>query len=275
MAESKEKEKLRWYGAETPSGRKVFENLEEKFTSIFDSLRNGEIPDLKLIQGTVPDLRPMLITYGKIRIGHEFTRDQFLRRMYALIPELNKSINLIFEKMSVMSPMLGVVLRANDPCGFFRDLKEGKFPDYAGKMVENVSESVGSLCSLKSKIVDFLRSEITGIMPNTCRLAGEDLAIELLARGGSLENLSLMSGSSIQVLGAEKALFKHFTTGTRPPKHGVIFRFPGLSSMKPKFRGRAARVIANQLVLTLRADMIGNTLDLAPLEQKIKKAMTH
>ena len=274
MAESKEKEKLRWYGTETPSGRKVFEDLEEKFASIFDSLRNEELPDLKLIQGTVPDLRPMLISYGKTRIGQEFTRDQFLRRMYALIPELNKSINLIFEKMSVLSPMLGVELRSNDPCGFFRDLREGKFPDYTGKIIESISDSVGGLCSLKSKIIDFLRLEISGIMPNTSRLAGEDLAIELLARGGSLENLSLMSGSSIQVLGAEKALFKHFTTGTRSPKHGVIFRFPGLSSMKPKFMGKAARVIANQLALTLRADMIGNALDLSPLEQKIKKAMS-
>lgn len=274
MEESEKKEKLKWYGRETPSGPGIFESLESNFVSIFDSLRNGEVPDARIIKGSIPDLKPLLISYGSVRIGQEFTKDQFLRRMYALIPEINKSINLIFEKMSVLSPLLGVETHANDPCGFFRDLKEGKYPDYTGKMVSSISDSVGSLCSLKSKIVDFLRSEISQVLPNTCKLAGEDLAIELLARGGSLENLSRMSGSSIQVLGAEKALFKHFTTGTKPPKHGVIFRFPGLSSMKPHLRGKAARVIANQIALTLRSDMRGTEIDLQPLQLKIKKAMS-
>ena len=273
MAEEAKKEKIRWYGVEAETGTRMYRDLETRYVEIFSSLRNGVVPDLSGSAKEIPDLRPMIIEYGWERIREEFTRDQYLRRVYSLIPELNKSINLIYEKMTVLTPFINTTFSGSDPCGFFRKLSDTDFPEYSKKIIREISETAGRICSLKSQITDFLREEIVKIMPNTSSLAGEDLSIELLARSGSLENLSRMSGSSIQVLGAEKALFKHIISGTRPPKHGVIFRFPGLSSMKPSMRGRAARVIANQVALTVRADMAGRTMDLFPLRAKIKKSM--
>ena len=273
MEKKASKEEVKWYGLLKDGRNILFKDLESRYIEIFSSLRNGKVPEISEGPGKIPDLKPLLIEYGKERIKEEFTRDQYLRRVYYLIPELNKSINLIFEKMTVLTPFIEGKNNANDPCGFFRSLSGTDFPEYSRKIISEISEAAGRLCSLKSQIADFLRGEIVGIMPNTSALAGVDLAIELLSKGGSLENLSKMSGSSIQVLGAEKALFKHIVSGTLPPKHGVIFRFPGLSSLRPKDRGRVARVAANQIALTLRADMAGTILDLQPLREKIAISM--
>ena len=273
MEKKASKEEVKWYGLTSRGRKMLFRDLETRYIEIFSSLREGKVPELSEKAGPIPDLRPLLIEYGRMRIKEEFTHDQYLRRVYSLIPELNKSINLIFEKMTVLTPFIEGSSNSNDPCGFFRSLSGADFPEYSRKIISEISETAGRLCSLKSQISDFLRGEIVGIMPNTSSLAGVDLAIELLARGGSLENLSKMSGSSIQVLGAEKALFKHIVSGSKPPKHGVIFRFPGLSSLKPRERGKAARVAANQIALTLRADMAGSVMDLQPLREKIARSM--
>ena len=67
-------------------------------------------------------------------------------------------------------------------------------------------------------------------MPNVTYLTDEKIAAELLAKAGSMERLALLPASTIQLLGAEKALFKHIKYGSKPPKYGVLFKLAEVTS---------------------------------------------
>ena len=79
----------------------------------------------------------------------------------------------------------------------------------------------------------------------------------MIAIAGSLQNLAMRPASTIQVLGAEKALFRSLKTGARPPKHGLIFQHTLLHDAKRWQRGKIARVIAGKLAIAARADAFG------------------
>jgi nucleolar protein 56 len=75
--------------------------------------------------------------------------------------------------------------------------------------------------------------------PNLREVAGSNLGARLIALGGSFERLTKLPASTIQVLGAEKALFRHLKTGAKSPKHGVILQHPLV--MHHKEKGKASR----------------------------------
>ena len=93
--------------------------------------------------------------------------------------------------------------------------------------------------------------------PNVRAVAGALLGARLIAIAGSLQNLAMRPASTIQVLGAEKALFRSLKTGARPPKHGLIFQHTLLHDAKRWQRGKIARVIAGKLAIAARADAFG------------------
>ncbi len=252
----------------------VFKDLDENYPGIFDSLRAGETIDTELVKkDNLPDLRKLLIEYGKYRIRQEFAEDQYVRKFYALVPELNKSLNLILEKVSNFGLFTGVNYGNEDPCGYFKRLRDLDLPEDVSQEMNRISDTAESICSLKAETLEFLSEKARHFMPNTSGFVGEEIAIDLLYHSGSLRNLAMMPASSIQVLGAEKALFKHIVNGTPPPKHGVIFRVKGMSSLRTRDRGRAARFIAGKVAIALRADYLGTTLDLTRETEQLNRLL--
>ena len=93
------------------------------------------------------------------------------------------------------------------------------------------------------------------LCPNMTEVGGADIAAKLVSHVGSLTRLAMLPASAIQVLGAEKALFKHLRNKrVPPPKHGIIFQHARISSSPKSVRGRIARALANQLCLAAKAD---------------------
>jgi nucleolar protein 56 len=88
-------------------------------------------------------------------------------------------------------------------------------------------------------------------------MVGSLLGARLIAMAGSLRNLAMRPASTIQVLGAEKALFRSLKTGARPPKHGLIFQAAILHDAKRWQRGKIARALAGKLSIAARADAFG------------------
>jgi len=95
------------------------------------------------------------------------------------------------------------------------------------------------------------------LAPNIRAVAGALLGARMIAIAGGLQNLAMRPASTIQVLGAEKALFRSLKTGARPPKHGLIFQHTLLHDAKRWQRGKIARVIAGKLAIAARADVFG------------------
>ncbi len=104
------------------------------------------------------------------------------------------------------------------------------------------------------EIEAYLKVASKRLMPNTMFLTDEKIAAELLAKAGSMERLAMMPASTIQLLGAEKALFKHIKFGSKPPKYGVLFKLPRITAARRDLRGRYARAYAAKIAIALKAD---------------------
>ena len=110
------------------------------------------------------------------------------------------------------------------------------------------------------------------LAPNLSALAGPILAARLISRAGGLSYLAQMPSSRVQVMGAEKSLFKHLRGHAPSPKHGIIYRHPAVIGSPRKLRGRVARTLAAKLAIAARLDYYGAgpSLDLqASLEARL------
>jgi nucleolar protein 56 len=123
--------------------------------------------------------------------------------------------------------------------------------------LKNLASDVLSLYSLRKSMEGYLDKTMEEVAPNTRSLVGALLGARLIAIAGSLRNLAMRPASTIQVLGAEKALFRSLKTGARPPKHGLIFQAALLHDAKRWQRGKIARALAGKLSIAARADAFG------------------
>ena len=123
--------------------------------------------------------------------------------------------------------------------------------------IQALSKNVLELYELRKNMEGYVDKTMEEVAPNTRAVAGALLGARLIAIAGSLQNLAMRPASTIQVLGAEKALFRSLKTGARPPKHGLIFQHALLHDAKRWQRGKIARVIAGKLAIAARSDAFG------------------
>jgi nucleolar protein 56 len=123
--------------------------------------------------------------------------------------------------------------------------------------IQALSKNVLELYELRKNMENYVDKTMEEVAPNTRAIAGALLGARLIAVAGSLQNLAMKPASTIQVLGAEKALFRSLKTGARPPKHGLIFQHSLLHDAKRWQRGKIARVLAGKLAIAARADAFG------------------
>jgi nucleolar protein 56 len=141
--------------------------------------------------------------------------------------------------------------------------------------ITNLAKDVLNLYDLRKNMEGYLDKTMEEVAPNVRALVGALLGARLIAIAGSLRNLAVRPASTIQVLGAEKALFRSLKTGARPPKHGLIFQAALLHDAKRWQRGKIARALAGKLSIAARVDAfggnyIGDRLN-ADLERRINE----
>ena len=124
--------------------------------------------------------------------------------------------------------------------------------------IQKLCETVLKLYQLRQTLENYLDTTMEEIAPNIKAIAGPLLGARLIALAGGLANLAKMPASTVQVLGAEKALFRSLKTGTRPPKHGIIFQHALLHEAKRWQRGKIARAMAGKLTIAARTDAFGS-----------------
>lgn len=111
-----------------------------------------------------------------------------------------------------------------------------------------------SLYALRKQHELYLQKIMEKYCPNLLELAGATIAARLIELGKGLKHLALLPASTVQLLGAEKALFRHLKTGSRSPKYGVIINHPLIQNAPRDKRGKAARMLADKLSLCARLD---------------------
>ena len=143
----------------------------------------------------------------------------------------------------------------------------GDISDVNLAIVQSIAKQILDFHELRKKLEDHVESEMITIAPNLSAILGTAVGARILGRAGSLRRLASLPASTIQVLGAEKALFRSLKTGSQPPKHGVLFQHAMVHAAPRWQRGKIARAIAAKAVIAARIDVYGDGLNETLLEK--------
>ena len=213
----------------------------------------------------------------KLAIG----RDRMIIQANSALEDMNKILNLLFERIdewySLHYPELKFSKKDLDKIVDYG--RRDNFPDFResvgieltekdedvlreyAKMIKLVSEE-------KTRLEIYVKESIKGIAPNLSSLIDPLLAAKLMALAGSLEKLSRMTASTIQLLGAEKALFRHLKKKGKSPKYGILYNDSRIQNAKEESRGKIARLLSSKLMLAARLDFYSGRF-----EERLKKEL--
>lgn len=124
--------------------------------------------------------------------------------------------------------------------------------------INALAEQIVSISEYRTELYDYLKNRMMAIAPNLTAMVGELVGARLIAHAGSLLNLAKYPASTVQILGAEKALFRALKTKHDTPKYGLIFHASVVGQAAPKLKGKISRVLAAKTSLCIRADALGD-----------------
>jgi nucleolar protein 56 len=142
-------------------------------------------------------------------------------------------------------------------------------------IVKNYANQIISLDVFRAELEEHLDKLMMNVAPNLTALIGSLIGAKLISKAGSLKKLAFMPASRIQLLGAEKALYRFLKTGEKRPKHGLIFQWNQIRGSRQNIRGKIARTVAGKLGIASKVDYfdgeyIGDDLN-KEIESKIKE----
>jgi len=219
----------------------------------------------------------------KKRVKKAYTQDILISHMINSLDEVDKIINTFLERIreiygiyrpefSKKTVDINKIINEieNDEKGdkeeMGQPLEEKEF-----LLLNEYAKTVKKIIGLRSSIEKRIEKTMEIHAKNVSAVAGPLLGAKLISIAGSLENMTRMPSSTIQVLGAEKALFRHLKKGTRPPKHGVIIQHPLIAKAKPKAKGRMARALAGKISIASKVDFYKGEFIGKKLLEAIKK----
>lgn len=208
-------------------------------------------------------------------IKNSFSRDQIIVQTVKYVDELDFVINKLFERLFEWFGLYypEASLKAESVEKFAKALKAGADRKTVSKKLGLSPESMGGdfknedvkelhnnvmtyqcLIDEREGVKKYVEKLMDEIAPNLSAVATPALGAKLISDANGLRNLANMPSSSVQVMGAEKALFRHLTTGAKSPKHGLIFQHPLMLRVDRKNHGKMARTIANKISLAVKTD---------------------
>jgi len=132
--------------------------------------------------------------------------------------------------------------------------KGGTISDGDLGRVKSLASLAVQLSALREGLDGYVESQMKKVAPNVAEVAGATIGARLMAKAGGLDRLAILPASTIQILGAEKALFRALRTGARPPKHGILFQHQAVHTAPKWQRGKIARTLANKIAIAARVD---------------------
>ncbi len=235
-------------------------------------------------------------------------RDMMIVHAVHVLEDLDKQINMVytrcrewyglhFPELAEIVDELEDYLRIVAEIGARRNFDEEKLerivgPKLAAQIMERVRNSVGAdlspedeervkdvakeglrLIQLRKEQERYIEELMSAEAPNLSAVAGPILGAKLISMAGGLEKLARLPASTIQVLGAEKALFRFFRTGRGAPKHGIIFQSPLIHGSPKHLRGKIARALAATIAIAAKIDYFTREDRGAELREKLEKRL--
>ena len=250
-----------------------------RLTELGEKLEDYSVPETIEKYSYEPELlQEALQKLGRIELKESINFGQHLAKAVSTIQDLNETINILNERLrdwySLHHPELEEevgedrFLELIEQFGNrekMKDESEISSESVGGDITETEENHYKSLAALilqnkkfRSELWGYVENRMREMAPTITELTGPKLGAELIKEAGSLEKLAKMPSSTIQVLGAEKALFRHLDTGAKPPKHGLILQHPYVHKAEQENRGKIARAFANKIAIAARVDYFGS-----------------
>ncbi|MBU5689702.1 MAG: hypothetical protein QXM68_00720 [Candidatus Aenigmatarchaeota archaeon] len=242
------------------------------------------------------DINEYLTNFGieltKIRIKQNVKKDRIAMEVVDAIDEIDKSINIyvarIREWYGLHFPELEQkidkhekfiklisIFGSRDKISEFADLAKSSmgldFNEKDEEIVKEYATAIYNMYKLREKMEKYLEDLLKEISPNFSSIAGPLLAARLIALAGGYDKLAKKPSSTIQLLGAEKALFRYLHGHGKSPKHGVLFTHNLIQQAPPNKRGKIARVIASKLSIAIKMDFYGSGDKSEELKKELKE----
>lgn len=213
----------------------------------------------------------------KVKIKKAVERDNVVIQVNGAIEELDKSTNVLIERLrewyGLHFPEMDRIVTSHEKyvriVGKFGSREKIEDPELSQfkdkgmgidltkediEVVQSFANKIDELLRFREYLADYLEKILREIAPNMTELAGAPLTAKLIAKAGGLEKLAKMSSSTIQLLGAEKALFRYLHGKGKSPRHGLISVHQLVQNAPEKLRGRIARTLASKLSIAAKMD---------------------
>ncbi len=273
-----------WFGTFTLEEDRIID--VELFQKDLAYLIKRNIEETLLMRGSIAgtNLRDLAVKYGFVDSAYEYDRmlhdtgielakkqitqaltpDKQIISAVEAIDDLDETMNILAERLKewYILNFEKIPLKGEELARFVIEIKNtGNASNENLIIMQGFASSLLGLYDTRSSIEKYIRENMPEIAPNLTNITGHLLGARLLSIAGSLERLSSMPSSTVQVIGASNALFKHLYGKAPSPKHGVIFRHPLVNSAPRWQRGKIARVLASKISLASRYDFYSGKLN--------------
>ena len=214
-------------------------------------LENENYSNLKTEYQNLPFslLREASIIQAKRAIQSSLTPDKNLIQVIEALDEAHSNFNLTSERFTTWYSQL----TGNPRTRLDEIFDNEKLPSQMLILKNHIKNTK----KLIKELSLYLDEKSPLIFPNLVNVLGTQLAVRIVALAGNLSKLARMPASTIQLLGAEKALFRHMADGSPPPKHGVLYQHPKVKRALGKDKGRASRKLAAKVAIASKIDFFG------------------
>ncbi|MEC7712746.1 MAG: hypothetical protein VYE32_01890 [Candidatus Thermoplasmatota archaeon] len=206
-----------------------------------DNIFDKDIPEIE-----IKYLRAASIIQTEQKILDSLTLDKHLIQTIQALDDAHTSLNLISERLCTWHAHTTGESRV-----VIDELLSKKSLQPPLSNLKQTYLQVQDLIEILSNHID---EEAPKIFPAMVELLDSQLTVRLVSCAGSLAKLARLPSSTIQLLGAEKALFRHISDGSLPPKHGILYQHPSVKSSKRKNKGRVTRSLASKVAIAAKID---------------------
>jgi len=228
---------------------------------------------------------------------HTVKRDVLIIQAIGALDEIDKTINIHTERIrewySFHFPEMDKLIKNHEKFVKiiyefgFRDIIEDKeLQEYSKEsaglnlskkdidILQKFADEIMGLYKLRKSIENYIDNVLKEIAPNTREIAGSLLCARLIAAAGGLNKLAKMPSSSVQIMGAEKALFRFLHGRGRSPKYGYIYLHPLIQKAPKKKHGKIARLLASKISIAAKLDYYGKKFKGKELKEDLEKKVT-
>jgi nucleolar protein 56 len=224
-----------------------------------------------LIEEDIPNLNPEdfgyknhLLHEAMMNLAEEQTKQEAspherITQAVNALDDLIQSSNLLSERLhewwGMQYPKQGKLMKEEDFVAFVlsKEADTGVNEEDLAPILD-LARTLNEMYNKKEKLEEYIKVKMEASAFNISHLVGPIIGARLIAKAGSLERLAKLPSGTIQVLGAEKALFRHLKEGSNPPKHGFIFQHPLVHRAPYWQRGKISRAFAAKIAIAAKMD---------------------